>query len=450
MKKLQTFKQAEDYLDAHIFNKPYLRFPGQLGIDRTMSLLKLLGNPQNKLKVIHIAGTSGKGSTTYLISHLLFNLGYKTGMQVSPYLTDVRERTQINNRSISKTQFVDSLNQVIPSVEKVAKSHLGAPTYFEIVTALAFLLFRQEKVDYAVIETGVGGLYDATNVVDRSDKIAVLTRIGIDHTKLLGNTLSLIAHQKAGIIGKNNLVVSVEQNAKVMSIFNDEARKKKGCLLFLKKGVNYKNITLSIYKTVFDFSFQNYNLKQINLALLGAYQAENATSALAVLKLLSQRDKFVFEEKKILLALKTAIFPGRMEVRKIRKKTIIIDGAHNPQKMSNFTQSLKLLFPPKKIVFLLSFKKGKDYRKIIKYLLPLASYIVVTSFSSVKQDLLHIAESPEKIKDIFTKLKFYKVKTESNPEKALKIALKKTSDALVITGSFYLIKSIYSTIKKYS
>ncbi|HEX7542763.1 MAG TPA: bifunctional folylpolyglutamate synthase/dihydrofolate synthase, partial [Patescibacteria group bacterium] len=171
MTKIKNFHQAEKYLNLHIPKGFEQTFSGELGLKRAKYFLHLLGDPQEKLKIIHVAGTSGKGSTCYLISSLLAGQGFKVGLHQSPHLTDVAERFQINNQIISKEEFIFYLNKIIPTINIVGKTFHGLPTYFEILVGLAYLIFYEKKVDYAVMETGLGGWYDGTNIVSRSDKL---------------------------------------------------------------------------------------------------------------------------------------------------------------------------------------------------------------------------------------------------------------------------------------
>ncbi|HWS49213.1 MAG TPA: Mur ligase family protein, partial [Candidatus Methanoperedens sp.] len=185
--KIIFYKEVLEYLHQSI-PKGKLRFPGELGLERQKFLLKCLDNPQNKYRVIHIAGTSGKGSTASYLSQLLEKHGFKVGLTVSPHILDIKERVQINNKNISESDFVLMLNKVIPAVEMAKKTGLGEPTYFEIMVTMFFYAFYYFKVDFAVVETGMGGTFDGSNVVALENKLAVITRLGLDHTGLLGNT----------------------------------------------------------------------------------------------------------------------------------------------------------------------------------------------------------------------------------------------------------------------
>jgi len=299
--KVLTFQQAENYLNQYIGKGFKYIFQGEAGLERVKKFYKLLGNPQEKIKIIHVAGTSGKSSTCYLISSLLASQGFKVALTLSPHLVDVCERVQINNKKISKKEFVFYLNKIIPFIN-------GPLSYFEIMVGLAFYVFADKKVDYAVIETGLGGLYDSTNVISRSDKLSVITKIGLDHTNVLGKTIDKIAFQKAMIINKNSQAISIYQNPKVEKIIREVVEKKQAKIIFANKN-NYK------------------------LNLIGDYQKENASLALAAVSYLSQRDGFKLNNEKIKKIFDTANFPGRFDVKKIENKTIIFDGAHNPQKM---------------------------------------------------------------------------------------------------------------------
>src|SRR3989344_5192458 len=187
--RITNYQAAVKYLEA----LPRTPDPAaEAGFNRAKQLLSLLGNPQNKLKTIHVAGTSGKGSTAMALSHILVAHGFKVGLTVSPHVYDIRERCQINNRAITTKKFQTYLSQILPVIEKL-KKRTKVPTYFEALVALAFVAFAAEEVDYAIVETGMGGLLDATNTVDRDDKLCLLTKIGYDHTQILGNSLEEIA-----------------------------------------------------------------------------------------------------------------------------------------------------------------------------------------------------------------------------------------------------------------
>ncbi len=431
--KIHNFKQAEFFLSQHIPKTSQTTFPGELGLNRAKYFLKLLGNPQEKLKIIHVAGTSGKGSTCYLISSLLTSQGFKVGLHQSPHLTDVTERFQINEKIISKTEFIFYLNKITPIIKMVGKTFHGTLTYFEILVGLAYLIFYEKKVNYAVIETGLGGKYDGTNVVSRTDKLSVLTKIGLDHTNILGETIEEITFQKAMIINEKSQAISIDQDQKAEKIIKEVAEKKKAKLYFMSFPRRRESMDPLLRG--------DDNVLEIikNLNLFGDYQKENANLALAAVNYLSQRDGFKLNKEKVGAVFQTAHFPGRFDIRKINGKTIIFDGAHNPQKMNAFIDSLVKKFPNKKFNFLIAFKKGKDYLDMLRIIVPWADSIVLTSFFTENQDMINVSVDPAEIK--------LNAKIIPDLKKSWKFILNKKG-LIVVTGSLYLIGEIFKLIKR--
>jgi dihydrofolate synthase/folylpolyglutamate synthase len=444
---LKSFSEAKEFLYEHIPRSNTQKFPGSLGLDRTKYLLSLLGNPQDKLKIIHVAGTSGKGSTAFYASSVLQGLGFKTGLHLSPHLLDIRERFQINNNLISKKQFVGYLNFLVPYINEVNRSKYGQVTYFEILTVLSFFIFCEKKVDYAVVETGMGGRYDATNTVSRGDKVAVITKIGLDHTNILGRTISEIAKQKSGIIKQENTVFSVKQSNPVDGIIDKTAVENDGIFYCLEKRSCFRNMRFTDAGLSFDFYFFDFVVREVFLKTKLLPQVENCGLALAVIAFLSRRDGFGFDKEKILKALEQGSFRGRMEIFKKDKVTIIADGAHNPQKMSAFISSLNKAYPSKKHIFLLAFKKGKDFRSMLKIITPLAAKIILTSFFTDDQDHVQSSEDPKKLADYLSRLNFENHITIVDPLDALKQSLTLGED-IIITGSFYLLGRLYRGLRK--
>jgi len=444
---INNLLEAQRFLSRFIPKEGGQLFTGDWGLKRTKYFLSLMGNPQNNLTVVHIAGTSGKGSTAYLTSHLLNSQRFKVGLSVSPHIIDIRERCQINNRLISIDEFCQRLSELIPFINKVKQTSYGSPTYFEILVVLAFYIFFENKVDYAVIETGLGGLYDATNTVT-GNKLVILTKIGFDHTQILGKTLSKIAYQKAMIIKMNNLAISVWQKPSAQKIIEKISNNNQAKLLFVKKGIHFKKVKIDKDHVIFDFQTNGYRLKSIYLNILGLYQAENASLALTALFLLSKRDGFVIDEEKIRQSLLNVTIPARMEIRNFKRKKIIIDGAHNPQKMTAFLTNLKKIFPNKKFTFLIAFKQSKDFKTMLKLISPLAEFIIITSFFITNLDLIHLSVEPIKIANQLKKIGFYDWIIVNDPKQALSKILDQKSSHLVITGSFYLIGKLYLILNK--
>jgi dihydrofolate synthase/folylpolyglutamate synthase len=442
---IKTYKQALDYVLKTI-PKGEKRYPGDVGVRRQKLLLKNLGNPQNKVKVIHVAGTSGKGSVVSYLSTLLKSQGFKVGTTVSPHILDIRERIQIDNRMISKKEFVDYLNQIIPAIEMTKAEKIGSPTYFELMIALAFWVFNEKKVDYAVVETGMGGLMDGTNTVENENKIAVITRLGLDHTSILGKKIIDIAFQKAGIIQKKNMTVALWQSKKIREVLDREAQKKLVQIEYVKKEENYKKIGYNDKGLVYNFKFKNLEKINLNLNNYALYQIENSALALTVLEKLSQRDNFELNLDLIRKTIGDFKFVGRMEILQKQNKTMILDGAHNPQKMKSFIDSLKKAFPNQKFIFVIAFRQRKDFSKMLKMMIPMASSFIFTSFVVRDEDMIQISQAPKDMTRVLERLKYKNYKVILNPKLAVEAA-KKESDKIVITSSLYLLRKIYFFLK---
>ncbi len=421
---------------------------GDIGLKRAKFFMKLLGNPQNKIKVIHIAGTSGKGSTAHLTSHILKSQGFSVGLSISPHVFDIRERMQINNELPNEKLVLKYFNQILPSILHMEKSKYGMPTFFEINVALAFFMFAKENLDYAIMETGLGGTLDATNTVSSKNKICIITKIGLDHTEILGNTISKIAGEKAGIIQKQNTTVSIQQSTGAQRVITSKCKEKNARLFQINKK-NYSVISSTALKTVFDFSFEDANLKNMHLGLIGSHQAENCSLALACFSLLSKRDKFKINEEKLKTALEIIRIVGRMEILKIKKQAVIIDGAHNPQKMEALTSNLAKIFPKQKFTFLVAFKKGKDFQEMMEKILPLADKILLTQFSTTGMDNNWNSINSEEISTFLKSKKFKDFSIIGNKKSDIQKIIRESKKPVVITGSLYLISSIYSHLRKY-
>jgi len=437
---INTYTQAISYLRRSI-PKNQNRFPGDLGLRRQVEILKLLGDPQNKIKAIHLAGTSGKGSTAFYISSLLINHRFKVGLTLSPHLLDIRERFQINNQLISKKEFIFYLNQIIPVIEKIKLTNFGRPTFFEILIALSFYIFYQKKVDYMVVETGLGGLMDGTNTITSLNQIVAITKLGLDHTAILGPNIKSIAFQKAGIIHPQNPVFSIKQLPQAQKVLDDVSKKNKTKINYISK-INFKNIKFKYHTISYDFKFDDLNINQLYLNNFGFYQVENSALSLSVLKFLSSRDNFNLDIDQIKNTFLNSHFFGRADIYQKENQIFILDGAHNPQKMRSLIFSLKKAYPDQKFVFILAFKQRHDFPKMIKSIIPIAQKIILTSFNIKFQDMAQISQSASSIISLLKKLNFDNYQIALSPKSAYLMA-KKNKQPTVITGSLYLLPKIY-------
>ncbi len=438
---IKTYNQAISYL-RHFIPKNENRFPGDLGLKRQAEILKLLDDPQNKIKAIHLAGTSGKGSTAFYISSLLINHGFKVGLTLSPHLLDIRERFQINNQLISKKEFVFYLNQIIPVIEKIKSTNFGRPTFFEILITLSFYIFYQKKVDYVIVETGLGGLMDGTNTITSLNQVVVITKLGLDHTAILGPNLASIAFQKAGIIHPHNPVFSAKQLPQAQKVLDNSASKKQTQINYISPKINFKNIKFKNQNIIYDFDYQDLNINKLCLNTIGLYQVENSALSLAVLKFLSIRDNFKLDINQIKNTFLFTHFFGRVDIYQKEDQFFILDGAHNPQKMRSLISSLKKAYPHQKFVFIIAFKQRHDFPKMIRSIIPLAQKIILTSFNIKFQDMAQISQSASSIITLLNRLNFDNYQIALTPKSAYLLA-KKTKQSVVITGSLYLLPKIY-------
>lgn len=419
-----NFSQVEDYIFSLIADSIDIGYRAGFALDRVKYALSLLHNPQERIKVIHIAGTSGKGSTATFISDILIQHGFKTGLTVSPHLVDLRERIQIDGKLADKELLTKYFNEIFPIVQEVADSKYGKLTYFETIIILAFYVFQKENVEYAVIETGLGGLYDATNCVTNENKLAVITRIGFDHTHILGNTLEEITTNKAGIVNEKQALITLDMQGEIKNILLNRAVEMDSEINF----VNPNDVRKRLEKN--NLSIQN----------LPDYQLENLTIAIETCNYLSTRDVWKLRMKLIQHVIDNFSFSGRFELINYKGKEILLDGAHNPQKMQSFLESLIKKYPGKNYKFVVAFKKDKDIDQMLKQISTIADSIFVTTFHTVSQDFNHKSESTETLSKIARKYFRGDLKSFERLGDCINYALKHgTTTPIIVTGSLYLV-----------
>jgi len=439
--KFRSISDIEHYLQKFIPSSTQIRFPGEEGIVRTKEFLKLLGSPQNKIPCIHIAGTSGKGSTSFMISSFLCTLGFKVGLHLSPHLLDIRERAMINNQCIDEKKYIRYFGEISPMIEKMKTSAFGMITYFEVLVGLTYYIFAQEQVDYMVVEVGLGGKYDGTNVIDRSDKLSIISKIGRDHVQVLGNTPAKIAYQKAMICAEKGSMISIFQTQSVETVIKSVAKEKKAKLFLIEKK-DIKNRLLANRKTQFTLKWDGALYKNIIIGLFGQHQAENAVLAITSVLYLGKRDHFKVDMTKIRACAKLLRFKGRMDILTQKNKKIILDGAHNEQKMKAFLKSLSAVEKDKRYTFVIAFKKGKDYKKMLRFLVPFAQKIIITTIFSEHQDLFHFSTDPKVIQAGLLELGFTNTIIVEKIQDVRDFISDCKTD-VVVTGSLYLLGDLY-------
>jgi len=382
-------------------------------LDNMLALMAYLGNPQDKFKVVHVAGTSGKTSTAYYMAALLTVAGRKTGLTVSPHVDEINERVQINGQPTPEAEFCAALRDFL---ELIAKAPVR-PSWFEVVVAFAYWYFARQQVDYAVVEVGLGGLKDGTNVITRPDKVCVITDIGLDHINVLGQNLAKIAEQKIGIVGPRNTAFTYCQAPEVMRVFEHQASRQKAKLQILADNTELNESSMP------DYQYRNWRL---------AYQ---------VYEYLAKRDGLESLAPQLLRRTQAVQVPGRMDVRRIGGKTLVMDGAHNAQKMAALASSFTKLYPGSKPAVLLALRNGKDYLAVVKSLAKLSDNIIVTSFAAM-QDVPVRSMEPKALAKACQAAGFANVQAIPNNHQAFKALLAAPENVGVITGSFYLLAQI--------
>jgi dihydrofolate synthase/folylpolyglutamate synthase len=443
---IKTYQQAIDFINQST-QSGQDKYSDRIGLNRQRYILYLLGNPQDQIKTIHIAGTSGKGSTSFYLSSLLVSHGFNVGLTLSPHLLDVRERMLINNQLISQDEFVYYLNQIIPAIQDAKLKKYGQPGYFELLLLLSFYIFSQKKVDYVVLETGIGGLLDSSNTISRSDKICLFTKFGLDHTSVLGPNIKSIAAQKAGIIHQFNPVFSVNQIKIAKDILVQTTQDNQTSINFIEPKKTFKKIKLNHHSISYDFNSRFLNLKTLTINTIGIFQVENSAIALMVFLFLSQRDSFAFNELQIRQTLSEVKFYGRMDLNYVNDKPVILDGAHNPQKFRAMIKSLKLFFPHQKFTIILAYKKRSDFSKMVTLVAPVANNIIITSLIQKDRNSQNYVDNRKSLNKIFQKNSQVNFQIIPNYISAFNTAVK-SDFPILITGSLYLVGSLYPLVVK--
>ncbi len=360
-----------EYNEALEYIHGTYKFGIKLGLENIKSLLKLMGDPQKKLKFVHIAGTNGKGSTVAFISSILTEAGLKTGIYTSPFINRYNERIKINSKNISDCELAYLTATVKEKVDEMLADGGSHPTEFEIGTAIALKYFADNNCDIVVLEVGMGGRFDSTNIIEEA-LVSVITTISFDHMQWLGSTLPEIAFEKAGIIKEKGTVVLYPQRREVEEVFEAVCTEKEAHLV----KVDFSKLcTLKFDIQGRTFNFENH--KELKIKLLGEHQAKNAVVALKAVEILHNKGYNITEDA-IKKGLLKAVWPGRFEVVN-EKPVVIIDGAHNREGAKVLADTLKNYFPNKKITFIIGVLKDKEYIQIIEAVIPAAKRFVTVT-----------------------------------------------------------------------
>jgi len=413
MSTIQNLAQAEAALAAFA---PEIPAASQYTLEAMTHLMEYLGNPQNQLKIVHIAGTSGKTSTCYFVASLLEEAGFSVGFSVSPHIDSVSERAQVRGVPFTESDYCQELSDFL----KLVKRSNIQVSYFEVLVAFAYWLFAKLKLDYVVMEVGLGGLLDATNVVSRQDKIDIITDIGFDHTNILGNTIAQITAQKAGIIQEANTVFVQEQAKEVIAVIMSQCE--------------IKNATLRVIEA------PSGDEETEGVAL---FRQRNWHLAREVVHhILIRENRLDLTATKLRHAAAVYI-PGRMEAVTYKNTTVVLDGSHNPQKLTALVDSMKYVYKDKTIALLVSFggNKQETVEESLKILHRLSDSTIVTSFST-GFGALRPAINVSTLAQYCKTAGFSDITILEEPREAFIQLCATPSDIKLVTGSFYLLNHI--------
>jgi len=419
--KIQTIQDARDYLFTR-------RATGmKLGLESMKDLVKRLGHPERRLPAVHLAGTNGKGSTAAIIEAILRAAGLKSGLYTSPHLTDERERLRIRGEKISETELLGHLQILLPHIEAAGAS------FFEILTAMAFVHFTENDVDLAVLETGLGGRLDATSVI--TPELSVITSIGKDHIKTLGDDLVAIAGEKAGIIKPDRPAVIGHVTPEVKTFFQKHCADKKSALYFTDDAVKIEALRLSEHGSNFHCQTLDSTYSNLHLRLVGRHQVSNAATALMAVDLLRRRG-FHIPDNAVREGLAHVRWPARLE-RISEKPTIVIDSAHNPMGTQALAEAIASLFTYDRLILVFGVLADKHYETMLGHLAPLADGFVFT------QPMSDRALDPETLKThrlVQGKAAISEADIETAWAKARSLAGE--NDLIVAAGSMYFVGEI--------
>lgn len=408
-------------------------------LDAIKYFMEELEHPEKKLKIVHVAGTNGKGSVCEMLSTVLEQAGYKVGLFMSPHIVRFNERIRVSHQEILDEELEELTSIMEPIVTKYNETHEVHVTLFEIETAMALLYFVKNKCDIVVLETGLGGLVDCTNVVDPI--LSIITSIGYDHMDILGSTIEEIAIQKAGIIKENSETIFVEQEESVNEIITRTCKEKNNTLDLIKKDA-WSNVSLKGEVQVFDYK----NYKQIGINLKGNKQIQNACIVLEALEVL-QEDGYKISIKNIEEGLKTVVHKARFE-QIYKEPTIIFDGGHNEAAIKNLKETIDKYYSKAKKLYILSILKTKDYKTVIKELMEDTESIFIFTNGTKEQDEVKCYVKKE---DLYNEALQYR--KENLFMDSLENALSKCKTVykdktIFVIGSFYTYSEVIENLKK--
>lgn len=434
----EHYRRAERYVNGLIMGPPSppagtppeeIRARAIARLERLRAFLSFLGDPQKQYRTIHIAGTSGKGSTSTFVASILAASGYRTGTHVSPYLQVATEKLQINGTIVPASRYAALVDTMQERVEAWVAAGHERPNYGEFWVAMTYQYFAEERVDVAVIEVGAGGRFDVTNVIE-PDVVAV-TSIGYDHTITLGSTLPEIAWHKAGIIKPGSIAITAVNQPEALPVIEAEARDTGVELRRIREGMEYRDVISDERGTSFIDAMSN---RRFHVHLPGTFQATNAATAIAIARAFGNER---VTDDMIATGLQAARFPGRMETVQC-DPLVLLDGAHNPEKVASLVRNLDVLYPNRRRILVFGALESKSYEEMLDLLIPGTSMLIATAphvFAKPSITASDIAaHAPEGVP----------VQAIDDPMSATRVAIEMAGpeDIVVVTGSLYLVGNV--------
>ena len=428
-----NYSQAEEYLNSFV---NYEQIPGisyaQPGysLRHVEELLNRMGNPQFAARTVHIAGTKGKGSVAAMTARVLTASGHRTGLYTSPHFHSLRERISIDDSLISEAEFAATMAEIRPFIESVRQdAAFRQLTYFEVLTALAFAYFKKEQVDFQVLEVGLGGRLDATNVAKPA--VCIITSISLDHTQILGNSLGQIAREKAGIVKPGCWVVISPQPEEAASAIKEICREKEAKVVQVGEDIKWHKIGGDMFhqSLVIEGRKNNYHVR---IPLLGDFQLENAAVAVAALEIVGCAG-FAISATDIAQGLAGVRWPGRFQVVQ-QHPTVLIDGAHNVASMKRLVSNINEYFSDKRILLVFGTSSDKDIPGIVSELVSLSPHVIVVQATHSRAASLAVLTAEFSQRGI-------EVESGESVSQALSRALSKAgrTDLICVTGSLFVV-----------
>jgi len=423
------FTDAKRLLQAATNESVSRRFPGRL--DRMRAFIQACGNPEREFRSIHVGGTAGKGSTATMCAGILSAAGYKVGLHTKPHLHSVTERARIDGHAISEARFAEVLSEMLGAIDSMASTEWGRPSYFELLVALTFRYFAEERVDVAVVEVGIGGTLDGTNVI--TPMVAVLTNVGGDHADVLGDTIGEIANDKSGIIKDKIPAVTAADNAEALGVIRAAAERKRAPLTVVQEAARIERIPYGdplVQRTRVTTALREY---AFDLPVLGAFQLLNAATAIIACEQCESSQPF--SAAAAARGLEGISLPGRMEYFPGRP-SLVFDIAHNAEKALALRQAIESHFPDRRLTFVCAIADGKDVPGMIAAWEELPAQFIFTTFPES-----HLR--PVRPYNLANAAQTHGLAARAveDPEEALMLALRVAAaeDLVVVTGSTYLV-----------